>query len=221
MGRWRVYGTVTRRFASKEIRLIDENELVRRAQAGDTESFCKLAQAYERRIYSLAFHYCRERQDAEDLSQEAWLKAYAALGTYRRESNFYTWLRRITINCFLNHQRSSFFRKQKQTSELIGDEATPGELHPVANEFESTLQNRLVVEKVMQALADVTPKQRLMFLLKHHEGLTYDEIAKDFDCSLGTVKKSVSRTVAKLRDKLGVNDEPGNYISYAATQILR
>ena len=73
----------------------------------------------------------------------------------------------------------------------------------------------------MQALADVTPKQRLMFLLKHHEGLTYEEIAKDFDCSLGTVKKSVSRTVAKLRDKLGVNDEPGNYISYAATQILR
>src|SRR6188474_1960337 len=92
---------------------------------------------------------------------------------------------------------------------------------PVANEFESTLQNRLVVEKVMQALADVTPKQRLMFLLKHHEGLTYDEIAKEFDCSLGTVKKSVSRTVIKLRDKLKVNEEPGDYISCAATQSLR
>ena len=82
MALWRVYGTVTRRFASKEIRLIDENELVRRAQAGDNESFCRLAQAYERRIYSLAFHYCRERQDAEDLSQEVWLRAYSALATF-------------------------------------------------------------------------------------------------------------------------------------------
>ncbi len=201
--------------------MTDENELIRRAQAGDTESFCRLAQAYERRIYSLAFHYCRERQDAEDLSQEAWLKAYAALATYRHESTFYTWLRKITINCFLNHQRSSFFRRNKQTNDFRADESTVSELYPVANEFESTLQNRLVVEKVMQALADVTPKQRLMFLLKHHEGMTYEEIAKDFDCSLGTVKKSVSRTIAKLRDKLGVNDEPGDYISCAATQILR
>src|SRR4026209_1368099 len=105
MGRWRVYGTVTRRFASKEIRLIDENELVRRAQAGDTESFCRLAQAYERRIYSLAFHYCSDRQDAEDLSQEVWLRAYSALARFRYVSSFYTWLLKITINCFINHRR--------------------------------------------------------------------------------------------------------------------
>ena len=65
-----------------------EDELIRRAQAGDTDAFCVLAQVYERRIYSLAFHYSRERQDAEDLSQEAWLKAYAALKTFRHESSF-------------------------------------------------------------------------------------------------------------------------------------
>lgn len=198
-----------------------ENELIRRAQAGDTESFCLLAQAYERRIYSLAFHYCRERQDAEDLSQEAWLKAYAALATFRHESNFYTWLRRITINCCLNHQRSSFFRRQKQSHSTNSDDAIVDDAVPLTIGFESTLQNRLVVAKVMQALADVTPKQRLMFLLKHHEGMTYEEIATEFDCSLGTVKKSVSRTITKLRDKLGVNDEPGKYISCAATQSLR
>jgi RNA polymerase sigma-70 factor (ECF subfamily) len=200
--------------------LTNENELIKRAQNGDTASFCRLAEAYERRIYSLAFHYCRERQDAEDLSQEAWLKAYAALASYRHESSFYTWLRKITINCFLNHQRSSFFRSQRQNSEFVSEATGDTEAHP-ASEFEATLQNRLVVEKVMQALADVTPKQRLMFLLKHHEGMTYEEIAKEFDCSLGTVKKSVSRTVTKLRDKLKVNEEPGDYISCAATQSLR
>jgi RNA polymerase sigma-70 factor (ECF subfamily) len=202
--------------------LTNENELIRRAQAGDTQSFCELAQAYERRIYSLAFHYCRERHDAEDLSQDAWLKAYAALATFRQESNFYTWLRRITINCCLNHQRSGFFRRQKQSfSHASVDDSLVVHADSNAGEFEATLQNRLVVEKVMQALADVTPKQRLMFLLKHHEGMTYEEIANECDCSLGTVKKSVSRTVAKLRDKLGVNDEPANYISCAATQSLR
>jgi hypothetical protein len=69
--------------------LSSEDELIRRAQAGETDAFCLLAQAYERRIYSLAFHYCRDRQDAEDLSQEVWLKVYAALATFRNESTFY------------------------------------------------------------------------------------------------------------------------------------
>jgi RNA polymerase sigma-70 factor (ECF subfamily) len=83
------------------------------------------------------------------------------------------------------------------------------------------LQNRLVVEKVMQALSEVTPQQRLIFLLKHQEGMTYEEIARELGCSIGTVKKSVSRTVAKLREKLGVNNETESYVSYAAAGILR
>jgi RNA polymerase sigma-70 factor (ECF subfamily) len=87
--------------------------------------------------------------------------------------------------------------------------------------LESKLQNHLVVEKVMQALAGVTPQQRLIFLLKHQEGMTYEEIAKELGCSPGTVKKSVSRTIAKLRKKLGVNEEPENYISCAAAGVLR
>jgi RNA polymerase sigma-70 factor (ECF subfamily) len=199
-----------------------EDEIIKRAQAGDTEAFCLLAQAYERRIYSLAFHYCREREDAEDLSQEVWLKAYAALTSFRHESSFYTWLRKITINCFLNHRRSharSFpWSAQKADSSTI-------EHHIIENDaatgLEHTLQNRLVVEKVMKALSDVTPQQRLVFLLKHHEGMTYEEISKELGCSLGTVKKSVSRTIAKLRERLGVAEEPENYLSCAATGLLR
>ncbi|HEV7475350.1 MAG TPA: sigma-70 family RNA polymerase sigma factor, partial [Pyrinomonadaceae bacterium] len=69
--------------------------------------------------------------------------------------------------------------------------------------------------------SDVTQQQRLIFLLKHQEGMTYEEIAKELGCSPGTVKKSVARTVARLREKLGVTEEPENYISCAATGILR
>lgn len=200
-----------------------EVELIRQAQAGDTDAFCLLAQAYERRIYSLAFHYSRERQDAEDLSQEVWLKAYAALSTFRNESSFYTWLRKITINCFLNHRRAKSFRWPSQTTDSasIADYAMKDDAGSAARGLESRLQNHLVVEKVMQALAGVTPQQRLIFLLKHQEGMTYEEISKELGCSLGTVKKSVSRTVAKLREKLGVNEESENYMSCAATGILR
>ena len=200
-----------------------EDELVRRAQAGDTEAFCLLAQAYERRIYSLALHYSRERQDAEDLSQEVWLKAYAALSTFRYESSLYTWLRQITINCFLNHRRAKSYRWHHQTFDSASSEnyAVSDDAGSSVRGLETTLQNHLVVEKVMQALAGVTPQQRLIFLLKHQEGMTYDEIAKELGCSPGTVKKSVSRTIAKLREKLGVNEEPENYISCAAAGILR
>ncbi len=200
----------------------NEDELIRRAQAGDTDAFCLLAQAYERRIYSLAFHYSHERQDAEDLSQEVWLKAYAGLKTFRHESGFYTWLRKITINCFLNHQRAKSFRWQRQSDQVaIEDYATEDDAGSAARGLESTLQNHLVVEKVMQALSGVTPQQRLIFLLKHQEGMTYEEISLELGCSLGTVKKSVSRTITKLRKKLGVNKEPENYVSYAAAGILR
>ena len=75
----------------------NEAELIKRAQARDTDAFCKLAALYERRIYSLALHYCHDPQDAEDLSQEVWLKVYQAIGSFRHESTFYTWIRRITI----------------------------------------------------------------------------------------------------------------------------
>ena len=199
--------------------MTSENELIKRSQAGDTEAFCSLAQTYERRVYSLAFHYCRERQDAEDLSQEVWLKAFGALKTFRHESSFYTWLRRITINCFLNYRRS---RSRAFWSMNQSDNINHHELgHDITTGLENALQNRLVVEKVMHALSEVTPQQRLIFLLKHQEGMTYEEISKELGCSTGTVKKSVSRTIAKLREKLGLTEEPENYLSCAATRLLR
>ncbi len=195
-----------------------ENELIRLAQAGDSEAFCLLAEAYERRIYSLAFHYCRDQQDAEDLSQEVWLKAYAAVSGFRFESSFYTWLRKIAINCFLNYRRGRASHFQSRDRMVDAGEGGPNDR--TLDSWETSLHNQLVIERVMQALSDVTPQQRLVFLLKHQEGLTYEEISKTLDCSVGTVKKSVARTIAKLRDRLGANEQPENYISCAATGIL-
>ena len=191
-----------------------ETELIRRAQEDDANAFCSLAERYARRIYLLAFDYCRNAQDAEDLSQEVWLKAYQALAGFRADSSFYTWLRRITINAFLNNQRRP---GQTATVELPdGDADTVFESRLASPE---TIYNKVLFESVMSALADLTPTQRLMFLLRHYEGMSYDEIASAMNCSPGTVKKGVSRAITKLRAKLDTvqdQDEPEQFTRLAA-----
>lgn len=186
-----------------------EANLIKRAQSADTEAFCELAGRYERRIYSLALHYCHDPQDAEDLSQEVWLKAYQAIGQFRHESTFYTWIRRITVNCFLNRQRTTFFRWRGMTGQLNEVHDHNPEPAIILPKVESTLNNRILFASVMRALAQLTPRQRLIFLLKHHEGMTYEEIAAAVGCSTGTAKKAVARALVKLRAELNV-EVPAN-----------
>jgi RNA polymerase sigma-70 factor (ECF subfamily) len=178
-----------------------ETDLIRHAQVGDADAFCTLAQQYARSIYLLAFHYCRNAQDAEDLSQEVWLKAYQAVPKFRLDSSFYTWLRRITINTFLNHQRSSSRRVDHAEVSIEADQLES----QLASE--ENLYNKVLLEHVMNALAELTPSQRLIFLLRHHEGMSYDEIANAMNCSTGTAKKSAWRALRKLRARLEVDRE--------------
>ena len=175
-----------------------ETDLIRRAQAQDTDAFCMLAERHARRIHLLAFHYCQNAQDAEDLSQEVWLKAYQALASFRSDSSFYTWLRRITINSFLNHQRTNSDRAQEPIDELESNSY----LGP-----DETVYSNVLFRTVMEALADLTSSQRLMFLLRHYEGMSYEEIGNAMGCSPGTAKKSVWRALGKLRAKFEVGDE--------------
>lgn len=191
-----------------------DTELIRRAQANDIDAFCLLAQRYARRIHLLAFHYCHNPQDAEDLSQEVWLKAYQALQSFRFESSFYTWLRRITINAFLNHRRSRLFRRRGQATvvELVQIDPELLEGRSVSPE---NIYNKLLFESVVNALAELTPSQRLAFLLRHYEGMSYEEIANAMNCSTGTVKKGVSRAIGKLRARL----TPGSETPEALTSL--
>jgi RNA polymerase sigma-70 factor (ECF subfamily) len=193
-------------------------DLVRRAQAEDIDAFCLLAQRYARRIHLLAAHYCRNTQDAEDLSQEVWLKAYQAVHTFRLDSSFYTWLRRITINSFLNHRRSSFFRSNGQTTAVQLLQIDSEELFESSSRSQENIYNKLLFESVVNALAELTPAQRLAFLLRHYEGMTYDEIATAMNCSIGTVKKGVWRAIVKLRARLSHESDTQETLTSLASE---
>lgn len=198
--------------------MADDIDLIKRAQAEDIDAFCMLAERYARRIHLLASHYCRNQQDAEDLSQEVWLKAYQALQSFRFDSSFYTWLRRITINAFLNHRRSGLFRRHGQTTVV--------QLMPIDAEVlsESTvaspenIYNKLLFESVVGALSELTPSQRLAFLLRHYEGMSYEEIANAMNCSTGTVKKGVWRAITKLRARLSSDSDTQESLTSLASE---
>jgi RNA polymerase sigma-70 factor (ECF subfamily) len=204
--------------------LTSENELIRRAQGGDVEAFCRLAREYERRVYALALHYCRRPEDAEDLSQEVWLKAFRSLAGFRFESSFHTWLRRIMVNTFLNHRRAETVtrddvktRVRLDSLEEMLDGQTPARgLSDVG--AEDGYHKRILAGRVMQALGELTEQQRLIFLLKHREGMTSREIADSLGCSAGTVKKSLFRSLEKLRSSLGVGaaEEEGGRVPLGA-----
>lgn len=203
-----------------------EADLIERARSGDAEAFSCLARTYERRIYSLALYYCRERADAEDLSQEVWLRAYKALGTFRGDASFYTWLRRIMVNVFLDHKYDETKRRANGSSliEIDARDDTNESNTPVAlrtNDLELDTHQHILIERVMHALDDLTAQQRLIFLLKHREGMTADEIASLLNCSAGTVKKSLFRVIIKLRQHFGVETEKETYnsSSYRARAI--
>jgi RNA polymerase sigma-70 factor (ECF subfamily) len=193
--------------------LTSENELIRRAQRGDLEAFCRLAREYERRVYALALHYCRRAEDAEDLSQEVWLRAFRSLGGFRFESSFHTWLRRIMVNAFLNHRRALVLTRDElkttvrldSLEEMFEEQALGRGLADAGSE--DGFHRKILAGRVMQALGELTEQQRLVFLLKHREGMTCREIADALGCTSGTVKKSLFRSVEKLRASLGVGEE--------------
>ena len=210
--------TLPKQRKGKRLLSLSENQLIESAQAGDREAFSSLAQRFERRVYTLALYYTRDAADAEDLAQEVWLKAYRALPSFRGEASFYTWLRHIMANAFLNHRRVGRLDQSASFDEETGGaadesgERVRNQSHRVEEEYDQ----KMLVEKVVRALGELTPQQRLIFLLKHREGMTYEEIAKTFGCSAGTVKKALFRAVIKLRQQLGVEPAPLEYAQCGA-----
>jgi RNA polymerase sigma-70 factor (ECF subfamily) len=182
----------------------EEAELIARAQTGDVEAFCALAANHQRSLYLLALKYSGNHHDAEDLTQEVMLNAYKAIQQFRGLSSFHTWLARIMVNSFLNHKRKSDPLAAPQRQDTT-EEAFEATFHSKrTHHSEGTVHSRLIMQQVLELLRFVPERQRLMFLMKHQEGMTCEEIARTMGTSVGTVKKTLFRVVDRLRQHFAV-----------------
>lgn len=176
-----------------------ELKLIRRVQAGDAEAFEKLMLAHEKAVFNLALRMTENREDAEDVSQEAFLKAYRSLSDFRGESKFSVWLYRIVSNVCLDFLR----RKRRRPSASLTVEDDEGEevQWDVPDERytpERLLERKLTQEAVRKGLAALPENQRKILLLREIEGLSYEEIGEVLDLDPGTVKSRIFRARKRL-----------------------
>ncbi len=190
-----------------------DQQLVERAQRGDKRAFELLVVKYQRRLGRLISRFVRNAAEAEDLTQEAFIKAYRALPAFRGDSAFYTWLYRIGINTAKNHLLAQG-RKAPTSTAFDTEEAEEFEdaslLHEVATP-ENEMMSKQVVDVVNASLQQLPEDLRTALTLREIEGLSYEEIAAVMNCPIGTVRSRIFRArevvATNLRPLLGTSED--------------
>ncbi len=172
----------------------EPTSLLRRAQAGDSDAVERLIELYQDSIYSMAVSFTRDRHQAEDLAQDAWIKILRGLPRFRHDSKFSTWLYRVTMNTFLNANRAV-----KREQEVVGSLVPEAEVHDPRPEA------GLDVHSAVRELAE---EFRSVVLLRYVADLSYKEIAHVLDVPLGTVQSRLRRALDKLEASLGHQGYP-------------
>jgi len=169
---------------------VDDRMLVSRAQAGDYTAFDILIQRYQERVYATVYHMTSNHEDANDLTQEAFIKAHKALGSFKGDSSFFTWVYRIAVNKTINFLKSRKNKIHLSLNDLdFNAEHDPdlvafvSEKTPRRDAGLSELQEKL--NEAMQRLSDV---HRLVVTLHDVQGMSHEEISKIMDCNTGTVR---------------------------------
>jgi RNA polymerase sigma-70 factor (ECF subfamily) len=182
----------------------DEQALVSRAQAGDNQAFAALVEKYQNRIYRLAKNITQNNEDAEDVLQEAFLKAYSHLDTFQRNAKFYTWIVRIAVNEALMKLRK---RKTDRTVPLdepldTGEETVNREIAVWQDNPEQRYSQEEMQQILNDAIQDLKPDFRAVFLLRDIEELSTEETADALGISVPAVKSRLLRARLALREKL-------------------
>jgi RNA polymerase sigma-70 factor (ECF subfamily) len=180
----------TARNDSEPIVPVDEKDLVRRAREGDLEAYNQLMRCYQERIYATIYHMTANHEDANDLAQESFIKAFQALKSFKGNSSFYTWIYRIAVNKTIN-----FLKRRKNRIHLslnnldLNAEHDPDLVALISDRTprrEADLSE--LQEKLNEALLKLSELHRLVVVLHDVQGLSHDEIAKVMNCNIGTVR---------------------------------
>ncbi len=187
--------------------------LVERAQGGDQQAFDQLVSKYQRKLGRLLSRFIRDPAEVEDVAQEAFIKAYRALPSFRGDSAFYTWLYRIGINTAKNYLVSQG-RRAPTSTDFDADEAEgfedAAQLRDI-NTPESMLMSKQIGETVNAAMEALPEELRTAIVLREIEGHSYEEIAQMMNCPIGTVRSRIFRAreavAAKLRPLLDIAND--------------
>jgi RNA polymerase sigma-70 factor, ECF subfamily len=178
---------------------------VSRARSGDTDAFRVLVERHSRSLFRLAFRMTGNQQDAEDVVQESFLRAYKQLAKFDERASFGTWLYRIASNCSLDLVRSRKRRSERLAAPPeLGNEAEDPmvSLPSTAPTPERLALSSEVRERVAEAMRELSPTERTAFVLRHFEGMCMEEVSRVLECQPGAAKHSVFRAVQKLRRAL-------------------
>jgi len=181
----------------------DDRELIRRCQDGDVAAFEPLVEKYRQRVWRLAYQILRDREEAWDCAQEAFVRAFSSLGSFRGQSAFYTWLFRITVNVATDRHRSRGARTRAFGGEAVSEdewERTAVDAEEGPDDAALRSEER---ERIERALDSLPPKARTIIILSDIEGLSYREIAAVLNCPMGTVMSRLHNARRRLRERLG------------------
>jgi RNA polymerase sigma-70 factor (ECF subfamily) len=189
-----------------------DQDLVLRVQQGDKKAYDLLVIKYQHKIIQLVNRYVRDPSEAQDVAQEAFIKAYRALGNFRGDAAFYTWLYRIAINTAKNYLVSRARRNSNYEVDI--DDAEQIENAPQLQGMdtpERLLLNEEIIETIKAAIDNLPEEMRIAITLREFEGLSYEEIAEAMDCPVGTVRSRIFRAREAIDNKLNPLLEHGDF----------
>jgi RNA polymerase sigma-70 factor (ECF subfamily) len=184
-----------------------DEELVARSKTGDTESFNQLVRRWERPIYALAYRTLGREEDARDVTQETFLRAFRALSGFKGDAKFSSWLYRIALNLCRDWIRKERRAPLVPVPEGVEVEDMAAERGPTES-VEDLAARAEIGREVARAMAYLPPEQRQAIILKEYHGLTFQEIADLMRCPLSTVKTRVYQGLSTLRKQLGEQMTP-------------
>lgn len=190
-----------------------EQQLVALAKQGDQDAFARLVEANQNKIYSLSLRMTGNPEDAADLAQEAFLKAWRSLSAFQEESSFSTWLYRLASNLCIDFLRREKRRKTAVTTVSLdddSDDAPPMEVPDHRFTPETEVERRELRAAMSRALHSLSEEHRRILILREVEGLSYTEIAQALELEEGTVKSRIARARISLRNIL---QKDGNFSS--------